>query len=321
MSTALNCISGRDEERGLARERGDRSVLPRRRFDEPQWRRADGDDTAAFGARRIQTRGDRRAELARFCLHTMGVGLRGFHGQKGSGPDMQRHLRDLDAAGADRGDKPRRKMQARGRRGHGAGASGKQALIVLPVARIGRAPAGDIGRQRHLPERFDRRVELLAGGGEAQQNFGFGMFGEDFGLERCGIVVREQDFFAWLQFLRALCKRKPVRRRNPFMQQDFDFSARLASQAVAEEAGGNDARVIDHQNVARPEHVRQVADHAILDLVLAAPTNNKHTGAIARHCRPQRDAFGRQIEIEEIDAHEMACFSVLRDARFAGSSA
>ena len=105
------------------------------------------------------------------------------------------------------------------------------------------------------------------------------------------------------------------------MQQNLNFGPPTGSQTMAREAGGNDARIIDDEDIARPKHVRQISDRAILESLLGSRAHDEHARRIARRRGPQRNAFGRQIEIEEIDAHETACFSMLRDTRFAGSSA
>ena len=59
----------------------------------------------------------------------------GFHRQKSASADVQGDKANFHAARADFFQQLRREMQARGRRGHGAGGLGKNSLIALLVFR------------------------------------------------------------------------------------------------------------------------------------------------------------------------------------------
>ena len=87
------------------------------------------------------------------------------------------------------------------------------------------------------------------------------------------------------------------------MQQDFDFGAAFAALAMAEEPRRDDARVIDNQQIARPQKARQIADHAVVERRLCLRLDDSMREEFARHGGAQRDALRRQIKIEEIDAH------------------
>jgi hypothetical protein len=67
--------------------------------------------------------------------------------------------------------------------------------------------------------------------------------------------------------------------------------------------GGNDAGVVEHQTVARAQQRRQVA-HAVIGDAVAL--DQQHPRRVARFGGAQRDAFGRQFEIEEVDVHGAA---------------
>ena len=77
------------------------------------------------------------------------------------------------------------------------------------------------------------------------------------------------------------------------------FVLPLRAAAMAEEARGDDARVVEDEQVAGREQRRQVAH----DMVAQAVRHLEQARGIARHRRPVGDQLRRQLEIEEIDAH------------------
>ena len=74
-------------------------------------------------------------------------------------------------------------------------------------------------------------------------------------------------------------------------------------------------RVIDDEDIAGAQEVRQVADGPILEPRLAPDAHlagvrgngvhHEHPRGVARRCRPQRDALGRKVEVEEVSAHDI----------------
>ena len=99
-------------------------------------------------------------------MHAMILRICRLDRQKGAGADMQRHGVECCALRFDRRDELGGEMQARGRRGDSACVAGEERLIVLPVLRIGRPLAGDIGWQWHL--RRDARSLVERGAGERE---------------------------------------------------------------------------------------------------------------------------------------------------------
>src|SRR6185369_8498696 len=67
------------------------------------------------------------------------------------------------------------------------------------------------------------------------------------------------------------------------------------------ELGRDHAGVVEYQHVARAQEAGQVAHAAILERPLAA--HHQHARRVARAGRPQGDAFGRKIEVEQVYAH------------------
>ncbi len=65
------------------------------------------------------------------------------------------------------------------------------------------------------------------------------------------------------------------------------------------ELGGDDAGVVDDEQVAGAEEGRDVPDVAVLEGV----ANDEQPGGVARTCRMLRDAVGREGEIEVAGQH------------------
>ena len=66
--------------------------------------------------------------------------------------------------------------------------------------------------------------------------------------------------------------------------------------AAALELRGDHSRVVEHQHVARAQQPRQVAYGAVGEGPLAL--HHQHPRRITGARGPQRDALGRQLEIE-----------------------
>ncbi len=55
---------------------------------------------------------------------------------------------------------------------------------------------------------------------------------------------------------------------------------------------------------------RQIANDPVVELFRAGPHHEKPC-AVARLCRPQRDALGRQLEVEEVECGNHASAAIL----------
>src|SRR5690606_23307497 len=78
--------------------------------------------------------------------------------------------------------------------------------------------------------------------------------------------------------------------------------ANAGHSALPLQLSGNDARVIEHQHVACPKELGEIAYLAVLERAFAA--SDQHTRRITRARGAQSDAFRRQFEVEQIDAHD-----------------
>ena len=110
----------------------------------------------------------------------------------------------------------------------------------------------------------------------------------------------EDELVALLHPLGVFEEGLPAAQVDPLVQRRADLC--LTVGAAAFELGGDDAGVVENQNVAGAEQPRQVAHTAILERRVS-PAHHEHVRRIARAHRPQRNALGRQNEIEQINLH------------------
>ena len=155
----FEAITGRDEDRRIARPGRNASVVACGAFKNAQRRRADGDDAATACPRFVERGGGFGGDLAPLAVHLVLAGVVGLHGKECARSDVQRHEMARDTARAEGGEKLGREVQPGGRRGNGPVILRVDSLIALAVAIIGAALQGDVRRQRHHADRADRIVE------------------------------------------------------------------------------------------------------------------------------------------------------------------
>ena len=151
-------------------------------------------------------------------------------------------------------------MQPSRRRRDGPRFAREKRLIVVGVARVRSALAGDIGRQRHRALLRDGRVERGAGKIEAKRDFAALALGLDAGRERA-----ELDALADAQLLGRPRQRAPMRLRKPLDQRRLYVGFRLATRAKPIEPRANDSRVVDDQRVAGPQQAGEVRYMEIIE--------------------------------------------------------
>ncbi|GAC1328845.1 MAG: hypothetical protein NVSMB26_04580 [Beijerinckiaceae bacterium] len=81
------------------------------------------------------------------------------------------------------------------------------------------------------------------------------------------------------------------------MEQNFDPSDGVAAHANAVKTRGDDARIVDHECIIRPQQLGQIADHPVFE-ASAARVDDKQSRRIARNDGPQSNALFRQDKIE-----------------------
>ena len=221
----------------------------------------------------------------------MVVGVVCLDGQEGAGADVQRQRLVADAGGAQRGDQIGREVQRRRGRGDGARFSREHRLVIVGIARIGRALGGDIGRQRHAAGAFEQQFDRLVPREVEREAAILAAIGGDGGDARSEI-----DAVAVTQTARVADESAPAARSFALVQRRADL--RLAASPL--ELRGDHARVVEHQAVAGTQFSRQVANDAVARRIAV---EHQQPCRIARRCRPQRDPLGRQLEIEKLDLH------------------
>ncbi len=79
----------------------------------------------------------------------------------------------------------------------------------------------------------------------------------------------------------------------------FDLRLLAAADAATEQPRRNDLGVVDHQRIAGPQQIRQIAHDPVFGLRARVPVAPPSAARNRAATRSQRDAFGRQVEIEE----------------------
>src|SRR5262249_46005265 len=132
----------------------------------------------------------------------------------------------------------------------------------------GRATSGDIGRKRHVAALLDRLVEYGAMERERQRRLPALALLLDGRVELTEeahlALLAETQHVARRGLLARLEERAPMRAVEAAMQGRFDFRLRTLEHA-AMEASGNDFCLVEHEAIARPQQIGQLAHEAILE--------------------------------------------------------
>ena len=225
--------------------------------------------------------------------------------QEGTRADMQGDPLHGYALLAQRCFQRRREMQASSRRRDRALFRRKHRLIVVDVAFVGRALGGNIGRQRCMAEIGDRLVKRRPVKRERQRDLAIVALVLDVGIEMAEqtypALIAEADHVARGKFLRALHQRLPARTIEPLDQGRLDPRLGFAADAAADKLRRDHLGVVDDELVAGLEPFRKIGDRTVAQHVIGL--HDQHSRGVARARRPQRDAVGGKLEVEEFGAH------------------
>ena len=160
---------------------------------------------------------------------------------------------------------------------------------MSPRSAMAWSSTGAVKRERQrdlaaLALAFDRRVELA----------------EEADLA----LLAEADDVARRELLAGPAKARQREPSSRSVSVASIFGVRAAADAAARQPRRDHLGVVDHQRIAGIEQVRQVAHALVRKLRRAARPHHQQPRRIARRNRPQRDALGRQVEIEQVGAHE-----------------
>ncbi len=180
-------------------------------------------------------------------------------------------------------------VQARRRRGHGARGAGEHRLVALAIGGVRRAR--DVGRQRRLPVRLEKRHEVAI-------HFDLGELARTRHGARAR-VSRQLDLPARLRLVtRAQVHEGAPCPEQPF-EQDFDAPAR---RLAAHDAGRQHAGVVEHEQIACAQELRQLGECAIRKRAARAVEHEQPARAPLGE-RYLRDELGRQVEMKIAALH------------------
>ncbi len=247
-------------------------------------------------------------------VHRVIVEVVGGDGLERAQPDVERDGRDGDAAGAHPLQEGGGHVEPGRRRGHRAGDPGEDGLVALAILRLVRAV--EVGRQRHVARSLERGVQREPRGREqhhlheAAVADGRGDLGHEHGV--LGAPIVEHQAGARAQRLAGAAERAPPLRGEiaalavhrglcePPHQEQLDLAA--APGLVPEEARGDDARVVDHQQRAGGEELIEIAHGRVRG---RPHRDHEQPRAVALGSRAAGDEIGRELVIEELAPHAL----------------
>ena len=263
---AVEFNTGIEEDVGVAAASSDLTVLCGDSFQCAAAGGAHGDDLVArsFGV---------MDELCRFladgvplAVHLVVGDLVFLHGTEGTEADMERHLGDVDALGADGIHQLWREVEASRGSGSAAQLLGIDGLILALVVQL----LGDIGRQRHLAELVQLLVEGLGVVVEGDELIAVFQRLVHDGRQA---AVAKADLGTGLHPLAGLCKALPLVALH--LTQEQQLTDRAGGLLNAHDTGRQDFGVVDHQQVARLKVFGQIAEDAVLDAVILLVQNHQ----------------------------------------------
>ena len=199
-------------------------------------------------------------------------------------------------------------MQPRSRRGDRPLLPREHCLIVSAVLFVGRAAAGDVGRQRHVAAFGKRLVEDRPVKRKGERDLAALSFrlhrGVELVEEAHPALAAEAHDIADGEALPRLHQRVPARAVEPPGQCRRNRRlVRAAADAAAVQARRNDFRVVHHHGVAFAQQRWQVTHDAVLERRRCARPHHEEPGAVARNRRTQRYAILGKRKIKKVGAH------------------
>jgi hypothetical protein len=205
-----------------------------------------------------------------------------------------------------------REVQARGGRRHRAGPLRGRVhrLVVGAVGRVGHLEAGGPPRGEDV-----RRQRRAADAVQGRRRVGLAVHPDDPGL---GVAVQQRDREAAVvrpglaEVRRIQVHHHPVAEPPAPQQhppaagleglQEQPLDAATPAPLAPDEPGRVDGGVVQHQRVAPPQQLGQVADEAVLGRPPAAADDHEPR-RVPRPGRLGGDPLGRQVVVEFVGAH------------------
>jgi hypothetical protein len=213
-------------------------------------RRSDGDDARRV-ADTVQHVGRHRVVLA---VHAVTGGIVDGHGPERVESDDQFDAYDVDSPSGKPREHRMRQVQARSRRRHRRRPAGVDGLVALRVDER----LGDVRRQRHPAVGLHDGARIVAGDLDDEQ--AVSVTAEH--LEH-GNVVGGQQRLRWPELAGVANERTPTPGRavQRFEEEHLDVRA---TRAAEKKPSGQHARVVEDNDVTRPQQVREVTDVTVL---------------------------------------------------------
>ena len=204
---------------------------------------------------------------------------------------MQGTARELHALRSDLLEQRRRKMQACCWRGCRAFAVAVDRLVALAVWQFGM----NIGWQRHFTQLGQALGDVPV---EFKDSLAFFEAGDDSAAN----AIRQQQPQASANIAPA-DQRQPAAIGPLPQQQDLDLATAFCFGRS--QPRRDNARVIEHQHIARPQHIGDIGKTMMRNRAAAA-SHAQQSGGIAWFCGCLRDKARRQVVIEICDIHSSA---------------
>lgn len=283
----------RDDEVGLALALTNAAVGPNVRLEGAHRRRPDRDDPATRVASARHRGRSSGGNLERLGRDAVIADVFDLHGPKGSGPNVQQNLGDIDAGIT----KPRKErlgeVEACGRCGDAAGLVRIDGLVALA---IGAARwAIDVWRQRDLPDALEPGRDLVRGTLEPNltARVGFLGAGEDGELQAaCGL-----DRVAGAQAAAGADETLPGTRATGTEKKYFSGAA---AGTLGRNPRGKDPAAIDDEQVPGSQERGQVAEEVVLEASRLA-IEKKKARSVSLGGRLLGDERSRKVEVEVVD--------------------
>ena len=208
------------------------------------------------------------------------------HRLEGAGAHVQGQLDQIHAFGAQGGEHRLVEMQTRGRRGHCTGHARVDRLVALLVGCVGRV--ADVGRQRQRAVAIEQREHAFRGIKSQQEEIA-----APLGYGRLDALGQHEPRTRPRAVARAHVREGFVGAEHA-LDQNFDPAA---GGLLAEQAGLDDAGVVEHEDVARGEETGQLGEQMVRHRVAGQV---QQAARAARLCRALRDQFARKVVVEVV---------------------
>ena len=224
---------------------------------------------------------------------------------------MQRHKGGAYPPRRKRGHGVVVEVQPGGRRGDGARIAREHRLVVGAVCGV--RLAAQIRRNGRPPYPLQRRQQIRPGKRKPQQHFAPRPAAGDFRLQ----PVQFQRVPV-PQLAGRFRQRAPRSIGQLPVQHQFDVGGAARRPPHPEQSGRNHAGIVEHQQVAGRQFVRQIADMSVAQPVALY---HQHAGDRPGANRAGGDLPGRQFEIEPGNIHRCRAPVTRRVRRIAAPSA